>query len=781
MRLLQYWVDYRLSHGTRYCHRSLATINDHWTRPAVTGNWARSPVTRHGHEHGTGHGSGNGHRAREWARALATRHYHPTLVTFTGHDHWSRSRGMITGLGHGALSLVRITDHVHGALSPGTMTGHWGRGTITAHDHGVRSLVSVTGHDHWARSRCTITGHGHGARSLARSPDAIIGQGHGARSSGTITGLGHQAQSPGTVTVHDHRSRSPGGSRSPDKIIGHGTGHNHWSGSLITVMGYDHWARSPGAITGHGHEARSPGTITGFGRGARSLVRIINHSHGARSPGSLITVMGHDHPVRSPGTSGGTRHGDRPMALVTVTSYGRGAQSLAAVMGHDHRALGTVLGEVLVTVTRHDHWPRSRGTIIGHGHGARVAASPPCVPPPPPRCKSPCSTLSCPYLVVCALPLSDNLISDTCLRSGRFGSGGRTLACARVRTHGKCCKRDRCSNRPVAMDFARFPQIVRRTWCSNCTVALRSVCLFLEAIAGLMLEMTRSDCVSCLSCDRGLPGLGGVHLSTTPCLSEQRLRSMRPSHGRPVGSHASYRVFGMRCPAMISLHQLPPGQWVDNAVVPLVHVLPRRSTSATRRWATGTSSISRMRNVPISMFFSVVCDDGRGNSILCDDVALEEGATAFALTDASMTASIHLVNKWVSKPKGGKWVSKLQSDKWVSKLKVINGYLNPKAVNGYLNLCGPKFDFIGEPACARCSAAWECLPSQGRVTDTREKESPVACLRSKSRGPRTAMACSLEDGSAWLGWLVDPTWLGRKSGEARVSIGRAFVLRGSLE
>ncbi|OWM70543.1 hypothetical protein CDL15_Pgr021958 [Punica granatum] len=56
-------------------------------------------------------------------------------------------------------------------------------------------------------------------------------------------------------------------------------------------------------------------------------------------------------------------------------------------------------------------------------------------------------------------------------------------------------------------------------------VMQRSVCLFLEAIAGLMLEMTRSDCVSCLSCDRGLPGLGGVHLSTTPCLSEQRLVS----------------------------------------------------------------------------------------------------------------------------------------------------------------------------------------------------------------------------------------------------------------
>ncbi|PKI36135.1 hypothetical protein CRG98_043473 [Punica granatum] len=36
-------------------------------------------------------------------------------------------------------------------------------------------------------------------------------------------------------------------------------------------------------------------------------------------------------------------------------------------------------------------------------------------------------------------------------------------------------------------------------------------------------------------------------------------------------------------------------------------------------------------------------------------------------------------------------------------------------------------------------------------------------------------------GLAWLGWLVDPTWLGRKLGEVRGSIGRAFVLRGSIE
>ncbi|PKI42344.1 hypothetical protein CRG98_037263 [Punica granatum] len=43
------------------------------------------------------------------------------------------------------------------------------------------------------------------------------------------------------------------------------------------------------------------------------------------------------------------------------------------------------------------------------------------------------------------------------------------------------------------------------------------------------------------------------------------------------------------------------------------------------------------------------------------------------------------------------------------------------------------------------------------------------------------MAYGLEAGSAWLDWLVGLTWQGRKSGEARGSVGRAFNLFGLLE
>ncbi|PKI51790.1 hypothetical protein CRG98_027838 [Punica granatum] len=43
------------------------------------------------------------------------------------------------------------------------------------------------------------------------------------------------------------------------------------------------------------------------------------------------------------------------------------------------------------------------------------------------------------------------------------------------------------------------------------------------------------------------------------------------------------------------------------------------------------------------------------------------------------------------------------------------------------------------------------------------------------------MACGLEAGSAWLGWLVSSTWLRRNSGGARGLISCAFNLRGSLE
>ncbi|PKI58173.1 hypothetical protein CRG98_021431 [Punica granatum] len=36
----------------------------------------------------------------------------------------------------------------------------------------------------------------------------------------------------------------------------------------------------------------------------------------------------------------------------------------------------------------------------------------------------------------------------------------------------------------------------------------------------------------------------------------------------------------------------------------------------------------------------------------------------------------------------------------------------------------------------KCNAAWECLPSRGRATDAREKESPLAILRPEDRiGP----------------------------------------------
>ncbi|PKI52747.1 hypothetical protein CRG98_026868 [Punica granatum] len=47
----------------------------------------------------------------------------------------------------------------------------------------------------------------------------------------------------------------------------------------------------------------------------------------------------------------------------------------------------------------------------------------------------------------------------------------------------------------------------------------------------------------------------------------------------------------------------------------------------------------------------------------------------------------------------------------------------------------PNVDSHQGPHCALLDcAAWECPPSVGRVTDTREKESPLIILRLESRG-----------------------------------------------
>ncbi|PKI50884.1 hypothetical protein CRG98_028712 [Punica granatum] len=48
---------------------------------------------------------------------------------------------------------------------------------------------------------------------------------------------------------------------------------------------------------------------------------------------------------------------------------------------------------------------------------------------------------------------------------------------------------------------------------------------------------------------------------------------------------------------------------------------------------------------------------------------------------------------------------------------------------------GPECGLSSGLACARLArAAWECLPSGGCVTDTREKESPLTILRPEDRG-----------------------------------------------
>ncbi|PKI60443.1 hypothetical protein CRG98_019097 [Punica granatum] len=62
---------------------------------------------------------------------------------------------------------------------------------------------------------------------------------------------------------------------------------------------------------------------------------------------------------------------------------------------------------------------------------------------------------------------------------------------------------------------------------------------------------------------------------------------------------------------------------------------------------------------------------------------------------------------------------------------------NPLTIpSGVAKLCAPVFRLVGTRMCApKCNAAWECPPSQGRATDAREKESPLAILRPEGRGP----------------------------------------------
>ncbi|PKI60845.1 hypothetical protein CRG98_018776 [Punica granatum] len=55
--------------------------------------------------------------------------------------------------------------------------------------------------------------------------------------------------------------------------------------------------------------------------------------------------------------------------------------------------------------------------------------------------------------------------------------------------------------------------------------------------------------------------------------------------------------------------------------------------------------------------------------------------------------------------------------------------------SGVAKLFGPKCGLSLGPACALLDrAAWGCPPSLGRVTDTREKESPLIILRPEIRG-----------------------------------------------
>ncbi|PKI74230.1 hypothetical protein CRG98_005351 [Punica granatum] len=56
--------------------------------------------------------------------------------------------------------------------------------------------------------------------------------------------------------------------------------------------------------------------------------------------------------------------------------------------------------------------------------------------------------------------------------------------------------------------------------------------------------------------------------------------------------------------------------------------------------------------------------------------------------------------------------------------------------SGVAKLYGPECGLSSGPACALLDRlAWECPPSWGCVTDSREKESPLIILRSEGRGP----------------------------------------------
>lgn len=193
---------------------------------------------------------------------------------------------------------------------------------------------------------------------------------------------------------------------------------------------------------------------------------------------------------------------------------------------------------------------------------------------------------------------------------------------------------------PFRSDGFRSPSPENYALFRGRPVMQRSVCLFLDAAAGLMLEATRSDCVSRLSCGRGhrkarfpsrVPPGTGRRAPSGGCVPEratacewcsgcalgpaQWLQSL-PLDGSmtnfSIGVPCVHRTEGRLVPVPVtaivergvplsspSIDTPSKGQWVDNAVVPLVHALPRRPTGATRRWATGASSIPRMRNVPI--------------------------------------------------------------------------------------------------------------------------------------------------------------------------------------
>ncbi|PKI78875.1 hypothetical protein CRG98_000736 [Punica granatum] len=73
----------------------------------------------------------------------------------------------------------------------------------------------------------------------------------------------------------------------------------------------------------------------------------------------------------------------------------------------------------------------------------------------------------------------------------------------------------------------------------------------------------------------------------------------------------------------------------------------------------------------------------------------------------------------------------------------------PMFLQTSLRLCipnaHPNFISSGHACASLCNAAWECPPSQGRVTDAREKESPPAILRLEGRGPASYPGLGVQD------------------------------------